>query len=652
MSEPSQAQWSTRDVARLLSLVESERRYFQEIVTSLPVATAVVSSSLSFCSANSAFRTLFGLPLHGELTGLLDLALPIAALRANALEVFRTGQPFSSIYPRVATAAGICPIRLTLTRLRGLEDGSTELLVQVENLSNYFTDLTVSAPRIQFIPIVFWTVSLPAFQFESVTGPGLASLPLPRDQWTEQAGFWSSRIIADDLAEVKAFYQLLLSGSPVRSCEYRATSTGSEPLWLRDLVALERLPGGTPVRLHGATIDVTHTRRREDAAAQASRVAALTRMASLIAHECNNLLMILSGYGEELNDKLDPSNPLRAHVQEILYAGGRLSSLTRQLTEFVRHAPVHPQKLPLDAWLADIHWQLRQEVPRAIELVMSLKSAGASVWADPAILRGVVQELIQRAVDAMPNGGTLTIETSPYELSDAITAHRATLRPGAYVQLTIRDSGTPIPPGAFQRLFEPQINGDSARHHFAGLYATIREMEGDFSVQSEPDRGTACTILLAQTSAAAVASQPPTGAEPLIAAPPSKPPTVLVVEDERRIRTLICKILSRYGYQTVEAADGREALELARAHSTPFDLLLTDVVMPGFSGVELADALRAIQPELPVLFISGYPGVPGLATSQLPPGSTFLQKPFTLQSLVARVRETIGTGRAGAAAAS
>jgi len=646
MQGPGQ-QLSTRDVARLLSLVESERRYFQEIVASLPVPVATVSSDLSFTSANRAFRRLFGLPATGELSRVLDLAVPIDALRPNTLAIFQTEQPFVAVYPRVATAGGIRPVRLNLRLLPHWDPNSPpEVLVEVEDLSGPPGESPVLVSQIQQIPVVFWTVDVARGQFVSVGGPGLSMLPVPRDLWTVNADFWSARVVAADISEYRSFYQLLLAGGTLRACEYRAASTGSEPLWLRDMVSVERSPNGAPAKLHGMTVDVTPTRRREDATAQSAKITALTRLASLTAHDCNNLLMIMSGHGEELIGSLAPDHPLRVNVQEILYAGGRLSALTRHLTEFVRHTAAQAQVFPVDAWLADIHWHIRQEVPRAIELVMSLQSSGAAVHGDRDVLGQVLQTLVQRAVEAMPAGGTLSIETSPYELTDAITGNLSALAAGPYVQLSVRDTGAPIPANAFQRLFEPNINGETIRQNFASLYNCVREMQGDFSVRSDAERGTVCCILLPRVAAAGEVRGP---AEPVVDEPALE--TILVVEDERRIRALICKILARYGYRTLEASEGREALELARLHLGEIKLLLTDVVMPGMSGVELAVAMRELRADLKVLFISGYPGVPGVSTSHLPPGSSFLQKPFTLQSLVAKVRETIGAGRAAGAVA-
>lgn len=639
-------QFSTRDVARLLSLVESERRYFQEIVANLPVPVATVSSDLAFTSANRAFRNLFGLPSTGEISRVLDLAVPIDGVRANAVAAMQNGQPFVAVYPRVATAGGIKPLRLHMLVLPHWEPGTApDVLVQFEDLSVPHTEIPVTLSQIQHIPVIFWTVDSAHGQFLTIGGPGLSMLPVPRDLWAVKADFWSARVLAADLAEYRSFYQLLLAGSPMRACDYRAASTSPDPLWLRDMVAVERLPNGTPVKLHGMTVDVTQTRRREDASAQYAKITALARLASLTAHDCNNLLMIMSGHGEELIESLAPDHPLRTNVQEILYAGGRLSTLTRQLTEFVRHTAAQLQVFPIDAWLADIHWHIRQEVPRAIELVMSLKSSGAAVQADREVLGQVLQTLVQRAAEAMPTGGTLTIETCPYELTDAITGCLSPLPAGAYVQLTLRDNGAPIPANTFQRLFEPNINGEAIRHNLAGVYSNLREMHGDFSVRSDAERGTVCSILLPRVVSTAEMRPPDESArqEPALE-------TILVVEDERRIRALICKILTRHGYRTIEASEGREALELARSHVNDIRLLLTDVVMPGMSGVELAALIRELRADLKVLFISGYPGVPGASSSQLPAGSSFLQKPFTLQSLVAKVRETIGTRSSTAAA--
>ncbi|MCC6587814.1 MAG: response regulator [Bryobacterales bacterium] len=648
MQGSPQELWSTREIARLLSLVESERRYFQEIVASLPVAVALVRPDLGLASVNQAFRDMFGLPLTVKLEEqALDRVVALDELRSHSLGVLQTGQAFTVVYPRVATSHGVRPVRLSLRPLRNWENPAfSELLVVVENLSNPYVDNLIATSHIQHVPVIFWTVDPARMVFLTVGGPGLATIPVPRDVWTPDACFWSGRVAGADMQDVRNCYQMALAGGVIRSCDYRAVSTGGEVLWLRDVIGIERSAEGNPARIYGVTFDVTCSRRREDSAAQHHKVAALSRLASLVAHECNNLLMIMGGYGEELTNGLNADDPLRSNVQEILYAGDRLSALTRQLTDFVRRPSADLKSMPVDAWLADLHWHLRQEVPRSIELLMSLKSAGATAVFDPDVLAQVLQQIAQRAVESMASGGTLTIETKPFDLPDVITGNRSPVPAGAYVQLAIHDTGPVIPPNNFLKLFEPSVNGEGTRHNFGGLYAAVREMRGDITVTSDAEHGTTFCILLPRAST----DTPSPETKMVEAQPVPAPATVMVVEDERRIRTLICKILSRYGYRTIEAGDGREGLELARSHTETIELLLTDVVMPGIGGVELAKALREIRPEMKVLFISGYPGATGAPESQVP-SAAFLQKPFTLQSLVAKVRETLGAARSGSAAA-
>jgi CheY-like chemotaxis protein len=250
--------------------------------------------------------------------------------------------------------------------------------------------------------------------------------------------------------------------------------------------------------------------------------------------------------------------------------------------------------------------------------------------------------LMLRGAEAMRGEGVLSVETSGALAADPTAASRATLAPGHYVQIAIRDTGHAIHPDLLQQIFEPPAGDEPVRYNLPAIYKSVREMGGDVIVTSEFDRGTCFTIMLprgadAQPTPAADEAAPPTPAPAITE--PVRAETILVVEDEAGIRGRVRRILSRQNYTVIEASNGRQALEIAREHPGAIDMLLTDVVMPEMGGFDLAQEVLKKRPNTKVLFISGYTGLAGFDPSQLPPGSGFLQEPFTLNALLAKARE-------------
>ena len=399
---------------------------------------------------------------------------------------------------------------------------------------------------------------------------------------------------------MKSFYEQALSGMALHSVEYRAVTTGAgRTLWLRDVIRAVRDEAGIITHLEGVTNEVTQLRQREDSISQAQKIDALTRLAGRVAHECNNLLTILGGHGEELLHSLAPDNPLRANAQEILTAGDRLNAFTQQLSSFVKHPSPEAALLAVDTFITEYRDELRQLLPSSIRLIVNTGAPSAMASGDRALLAHALRALMLRGAEAMRGEGVLSVETSGALAADPTAASRATLAPGHYVQIAIRDTGHAIHPDLLQQIFEPPAGDEPVRYNLPAIYKSVREMGGDVIVTSEFDRGTCFTIMLprgadAQPTPAADEAAPPTPAPAITE--PVRAETILVVEDEAGIRGLIRRILSRQNYTVIEASNGRQALEIAREHPGVIDMLLTDVVMPEMGGFDLAQEVLKKRP--------------------------------------------------------
>ncbi len=701
--------WKPRDVSRLLSLVESERRYFQEMMALLPVGVALISPALDLTMTNRAFRRLMGIERETAADRKLDDLFGMPLLGERVRETLATRTPNSILAPDTETAKGKRTLLLSLQPFRQWDDeGVPEILLTLEDVTDMVPGLlpaaTPEAPReieappapapvptaamaaaaamikarlaakpeleaaaapaaVEPAPLraifpnaVLWRVETAGMRFERVEVPAGVAENLPKDAWCDGADFFAGRVVSAHLPLVKSFYEQALAGVALQSVEYRATTTaGGRTLWLRDVVRAVRDEAGGITHLEGATFDVSPLRQREDSIAQAQKIDALTRLAGRVAHECNNLLTILGGHGEELLHSLSPDNPLRVNAQEILTAGDRLNAFTQQLSSFVKHPSPEAALTVVDPFIADYRDELRQLLPPSIRLVIGAGAPLARASADPALLTHALRTFTIRGAEAMRGEGVFSIQTSTVMAADPTAASRSTLAPGPYVQITVRDTGHAIHPDLLQQIFEPPAGDEAPRYNLTAIYKSIREMGGDLFVASEFDRGTSFTILLPRAAdapppapAAAVPAIAPPDAPATATTESARPETILVVEDEAGIRGLIRRILGRQNYEVIEASNGRQALEIAREHNGPIDMLLTDVVMPEMGGFDLAHELLKKRPDTKVLFISGYTGLAGFDPSQLPPGSGFLQKPFTLNALLAKVREVFAQHRAGA----
>jgi len=368
---------------------------------------------------------------------------------------------------------------------------------------------------------------------------------------------------------------------------------------------------------------------------------AVGRLAGGVAHDFNNLLTGIIGYAELLQLRLDPQDPHRREVEEIRKAGERAASLTRQLLAFSRKQILQPKKLNLNTVVRDMEKLLQRLIGEDIYLVTNLEAGLGPVEADPGQIEQVIINLAVNARDAMPLGGKLTIETANVELDGAYGYRDINFLPGPYVMVAVSDNGEGMDEETMARIFEPFFTTKASSHGtglgLSTVYGIVKQSGGYIWVYSEPKWGTTFKVYLPL----ATSGQEVEKSRPETTTYPQGWETVLLVEDEEVVRELTAAALKQYGYQVLVARDPEEALDICEKVESSIHLLLTDVVMPGMSGRQLAERLTARYQDLKVLYISGYAENAISHHGVLDPGIAFLAKPFTPNALVSRVRKVL-----------
>ncbi len=392
--------------------------------------------------------------------------------------------------------------------------------------------------------------------------------------------------------------------------------------------------------------DVTERRTLEQQLRQSQKMEAVGRLAGGIAHDFNNLLMVISGYSEFLLDRLGPDPEMRNPAQEIASAAGRASTLTRQLLAFSRKQMLAPRILDLNGIVTENLKMLNRMIGEDIDLVMMPGASLGSVRADAGQIEQVIMNLAVNARDAMPAGGKLTIETSNVTLDEEYARVHAPLQAGEYVMLAISDTGMGMDMETQSHIFEPFFTTKGTKGTGLGLstvYGIIKQSGGYIWVFSEVRRGTTFKIYLPRVASAGENVTPIAVAEKAHRTEPGTE-TILVVEDEANLRYLARLFLEKQGYKVIEAADGAVAMQIAVAHEGTIHLLLTDVIMPGMNGRELAQRISEIRPNVKILYMSGYTENVIGTNGMLDAGVRLLQKPFNLRDLKDKVREVLDAG--------
>jgi two-component system cell cycle sensor histidine kinase/response regulator CckA len=423
--------------------------------------------------------------------------------------------------------------------------------------------------------------------------------------------------------------------------EHRVVRGDGSEVWVYERADVVRDASGKAVRLEGIVQDITERRSLEEQFLQAQKMEAIGRLAGGIAHDFNNLLTAILGYTDLLLQQVGSADAMRDDLEQIQRAGDRAAALTRQLLAFSRRQMLEPKVIDVNVTVRHLEKMLRRVLGEDVLLVTSLDTDLDLVRADPGQLEQVIVNLVVNSRDAMPSGGTITISTRGAVLDDALDFGRYAIEPGAYVVLQVVDTGMGMDAATLARIFEPffttKEKGKGTGLGLATAYGIIKQSGGYIACDSEPGSGTRFQIYLPRSFERAEEGsvglrgdrEGLKGSE-----------TVLLVEDEEGVRRLSRRLLEAHGYHVLEASGGEQALEFAVRYPDPIHLLLTDVVMPGMSGPEVAGQIQELRPEIKILFMTGYSDatVTGLA-----PDVPLLQKPFTPDALAHRVRETLAS---------
>jgi len=426
-----------------------------------------------------------------------------------------------------------------------------------------------------------------------------------------------------------------------RSLEYRIRHKDGHWVPLESTASVIKSSGGGVEKLVIVNRDVTERKDLEKKLLLSEKLEAIGKLSGGVAHDFNNLLGVILGYTSELQKRIPPDDPYREAVDEIQNAGKRAASLTQQLLAFSRKQVFEPQILDLKTIVAEAAKMLERLIGEDITLdIVSVQQMGM-VKADRGQIERVILNLAVNARDAMPQGGTITIEIADVELDESNHTLACTIAPGSYVMLKVTDTGCGMDAELQSHIFEPffTTKGQGTGLGLATVYGVVKQSGGEIAVESSPGKGATFRIYLPRVSETAekIHVVEPSGKTIL------EHRTVLLVEDERTLRKLTRKMLTEVGLTVLEAENGLQAIEMAERTEGPIDLLLTDIVMPGMSGWALAETLSSQRPEMRVLYMSGYPDGVIARHGIAGPGITILQKPFTSDELTRRVEEvTIG----------
>ena len=470
--------------------------------------------------------------------------------------------------------------------------------------------------------------------FETVTG-------WRREEWVGRP--FERLVHPEDLPLALELLGRVVRGELRPASQFRV-GTAKGDYRVGEFAATPQLHESRLVGIFGIGRDVTERVQLEQQLRQAQKMEAVGRLAGGIAHDFNNILTAITGYADLLLEDLGPTDPRRQDADEIHKAADRAAGLTRQLLAFSRQQVLQPTVLEVNALVSDLEKMLRRLLGEDIELSTRLAPTTGRVKADPGQLEQVIMNLAVNSRDAMPNGGKLTLETGNVDLDERYAADHYPARAGPYVLIAVSDTGTGMSEETQAHMFEPffttKEKGKGTGLGLATVYGIVKQSGGFIWVYSEIGHGTTFKLYLPRVEELAERASGPATAP---ARPARGSETVLVVEDEAPVRSVARQVLERQGYTVLEAPSAEAALDLATRYSGVIHLLLTDVVMPGLNGRELAARLSSVRPGARVIFMSGYTDEAVTRHGVLDPGAAYVQKPFTPEAIARKVREVLDT---------
>jgi two-component system cell cycle sensor histidine kinase/response regulator CckA len=451
----------------------------------------------------------------------------------------------------------------------------------------------------------------------------------------------------DDREMVRGASDAAIAGDAPYDVEHRIVRGDGSIRWVHEQGDVVRDAGGAAIRMIGTVQDITDRRLLEEQLRQAQKMEAIGRLAGGIAHDLNNALTAIAGYSELALGEVAADHPARPDVEEIRRAAERAGSVTRQLLAFSRKQLLEPRLFDLNETVSNLARLLTRLLGPDVNVQTRLGAADPSLYGDPGQVEQAIINLAVNARDAMPGGGRLTLATSIDDVDEAFARQNMPMTPGRYLTLRVTDTGHGMSRETQARIFEPFFTtkdvGKGTGLGLAMVYGTLKQIGGFVFVDSAIDRGTTFRLYFLPGALRPPSSSSHRAARTAVTPPPSDrkgKETLLIVEDEPAVRNLVASALKNDGYHLLIAKTAEEALKVAAAFDGPIDLLLTDAIMPGKSGIELANLMVVQRPGLPVIVMSGYTE-DTLTGDQLSVPLTLLQKPFTPRELRRRIRDVL-----------
>lgn len=636
--------------------LQRQRRYFARLFDHAPEAIALMDHEHRILRVNREFCHLFEYSSDEAVGASVEELIVPAQLRDESAAMMRlagSGERVGLETVRRTKDGREIPVSIVAVPVE-VEDGIVELY-------GIYRDLT-ERKRVEQalhrseahlrnllhgIRAVVWECQTDSWEFTYISQGVEEILGYPVESWYDDPDLWVRTIHPEDRGRVVEQCRGGVDAGRDSTFEYRAIARDGNVVWLRDIVHVVVGEGNRATRLRGVILDITEEKRLEEQLWQAQKMEAVGRLAGGVAHDFNNVLTAIQGHVQLLADEIPPGDPLLEDVDRIGESAERAAGLTRQLLAFGRKQVLKPEPVDLNRVVSRMEKMLQRVVGEGIQLDCELNPGFGNVLVDPAQIEQVLLNLVLNGRDAMPHGGRLTIATwaAVGQSSSAPDGGRAG---GALLE--VRDTGTGMIPEVQERIFEPffttKESGKGTGLGLSTVYGIVSQSGGSITVSSELGKGTTFQVRL---PCSGPESGPPEASvpEPEPVRKPHAPPppasgTVLVVEDERAVRLLVSRVLVKQGYHVLEAQDGNDAIQRVESYSGPIDLVLTDVVMPGMGGRELAERLRTMRPEIPLLFMSGHTEDELFRRGVADGKASLLAKPFSPASLARRVEQAIG----------
>ena len=564
---------------------------------------------------------------EGELAHIRADGNPIVVASRQALQRNEAGAP-------VAILEINRDITVRQQALEAMRESETRFRQLAENLDDAILLASADLRLVHYIS--------PAY--EHLWGRSCASL-------YSQPRSWLESVVPADRDKVRAALKKLINGDQPLSHfpEFRLNRPNGTVRWIQARFFPIKNEAGQVYRIAGIVTDITSRKEveailkwREEHLQQTAKMEALGQLAGGVAHDFNNLLTVISGYGELLLADLPEIDPERQQVQAILKAADQATAVTRQLLAFSRKQVLQPQVLDLNDMISVMVDMFSRLVDENIKISMKLEPNLGAVKADHSHMEQVLMNLVINAMDAMPHGGKLTIETANVEVAPDDTNQLPEIAPGAYVMLIVADTGIGMGQDILSHIFEPffttKERGKGTGLGLSMAYGIIKQSGGHILVESVPEQGSVFRIYLPRV---AKTRKP---VQPVVSTPEVSHDlgTILLVEDEDAVRYVVERMLTLKGYSVLTAHDGKGALKICQSHPGPIHLLLTDVAMPAMGGRELAEQLSAAHPQMKVLFMSGHSEDGMLRRGIRESTINFIQKPFRTEQLLEKVRKLLG----------